>query len=173
MYNKRGVVAGDAVFNFANPNHDFSAGATLWVRPTQDMQHYPAGWQQAFVATHGAKYVVTPGESVVSGLPLSGDADLTFADGLLPTDLTRLIVISATDKVSGPATVTMTINRSTGTFSGTFTHSDTTRPAFKGIIFQKAAAPTDPRGYGFFLTTTPAVKDYTGQSGSVLLAPQP
>jgi predicted outer membrane repeat protein len=179
LYGKQGAVAGDVVFNFADPDHDFSADETLWVRPVQDVQHYPAGWRQLLVATHGAKYTVSPHTFVVGDIAppdADGDLDLRFANGLLPSVLTKKVGISGLDiatNMGGDTSFSLVIHRDTGVFSGTFTHSDTTKPRYRGVIFQKRANFSDPRGYGFFLTTRPKVKDYTGQSGSVLLVPQP
>ena len=47
-----------------------------------------------------------------------------------------------------------------------FTHTDGTKPAFQGVIIQKG---TQRGAYGYFLTKQPAVIDYTGESGAVIL----
>ena len=58
------------------------------------------------------------------------------------------------------------IDRKTGLFSGFFKHEDTNSTPFKGVILNKSATSFCE---GFFLTTPPKVKDYTGQSGKVVL----
>lgn len=177
LYNKLGYIAGSVTYN-ATAQSDFSALSTRWLRPLQDTQHYSGGWSAGYtVNTYGAKLTAVTGTSVVNNLPTSdanGNADLKFTSGLLSSAVTKTVSINSADTILNmPAdtTFTLKINRTTGLFDGVFLHSDSTRPAFKGIIYQKGLV-TDPSGYGHFLTTTPAVKDYTGQGGSVLLDPQ-
>jgi hypothetical protein len=62
---------------------------------------------------------------------------------------------------------TLAIDRPTGTFSGTFTLDGKTVP-YKGVIKDKS----NGIGYGYYLTPSPAVKDYTGRSGRVTLEAQ-
>jgi hypothetical protein len=64
----------------------------------------------------------------------------------------------------------LTINRTTGAISGTFKHTDTTTVPYNGVVFQKSG-PIN--AFGYFLTTAPAVKTYTGQSGKVFIEVQP
>jgi hypothetical protein len=72
---------------------------------------------------------------------------------------------------SDPTSFTLTITRTTARISGIFTHNlDGTKPAFQGMVYQKGLFPG---AYGYFLTPTPVVKDYTGQGGAVSLVPQP
>lgn len=172
----QGYLAGDVVFADL-AGSDFSALNTQWVCPVLDREHYPLGWAEGItVDTLGAKYTVTAGSSVV---PLTqapggsnGNANLQFEDGLLPAQIQKQVDISGTDTVTEKPALDPTYNlgivRTSGAFSGTFAHEDGTKPAFNGIIFQK----NNTGGLGFFLTTTPTVKTYLGQSGGAFLEPQ-
>ncbi len=144
--------------------------------PLLDDQHYPTGWPEgiAFQAI-GTQLILTPGSSVLPGLPVldaDGNAKLEFGDGLLPSNLIKPIGITATDAVQKPlpvdASFTLLITHASGKFSGSFTHPLGSTP-YQGIILQKG---NNKRGLGFFKTKSPAVKDYLGQAGSVLLVPQ-
>jgi major membrane immunogen (membrane-anchored lipoprotein) len=177
-YNLKGIFAANVAFSDARPDRDMLANEALWFRPIQNTQHYSNGWPDG-VQTDlaGAKYTVTAGSSVIPGLPApddEGNADLIFTDGkLLSPFPPKKVTISATDsvtKITDPASFTLTIHRATGRISGTFTHNlDNTKPAFQGMVYQKGP---EPGACGFFLTTTPPVKDYTGQGGTVSLVPQ-
>jgi hypothetical protein len=148
----------------------------LWFRPFQDVQHYSFGWMEGVkVDLLGAKYSVVTGTSVLTGLTTAHNADVVFGDGNLNGSIANVVTVSNADvvtKVPAPDTsYSLLITRSTGGVSGTFTHNMTsTKPAFQGIIFQKGP---NRGAYGFFMTTTPPVKDYTGQSGGMSLVPQP
>ena len=112
---------------------------------------------------------------MLPGLPAidaNGNADLTCKDGLLTSSLLKQVGITATDTIQKPlpvdASFTLSITRTTGKFSGTFTHPLGVTP-YQGIILQKGV---NRKGFGFFKTKAPAVKDYLGQSGDVTLTPQ-
>lgn len=90
-------------------------------------------------------------------------------------------------KVSGYENgYTLTIDRQTGLITGTFADPVNATPIpYRGIIYQRSLpayfyrgdngvvhAP-GPGGYGFFLTPTPARKNYAGQSGPMVLIGQP
>ena len=84
----------------------------------------------------------------------------------------KKVGITATEVIQKPLPVdnsfTLAITHTTGRFSGNFTHPLGITP-YQGIILQKG---TNRKGFGFFKTKAPTVKDYLGQSGNVLLAPQ-
>ncbi|MDB6118840.1 MAG: hypothetical protein JWO08_2621, partial [Verrucomicrobiaceae bacterium] len=112
--------------------------------------------------------------SVVSGLPpvngVLGNATLAFSDGKLTSTQTKSVNISAANAVTkvpvtNPSYV-LTLAPTTGDISGTFTHTDGTKPAYKGKIIQKGA---NGGAYGYFLTASPKVIDGTGESGGVSL----
>lgn len=191
LYNMKGVLTGTATFSNNYSDVDVDAfnplGVpfnTIWVRPTQDVQHYPLGWPDGLsIDMAAAKYTVPSGRSVMendlvnfpmqdlSPGDLDGNAKITFSDGIFP-DIVKTIGISDADVVTNlPAdnSFSVKIDRATGTFTGFFTQIDGSKPTFKGSIKNKSAGT----GQGYFMTPAPPVKDYTGRSGSVVLEIQP
>lgn len=169
LYKAKGVIAG-SVAPMGSATVDFVALNTFWVRPVQDTQHYAAGWPTGIqVDMGGAKYVVTPNVSVVPGLTVGGLAALFLDRGNLGANQLLDITIDSADKVTNlnnnPA-YKLTIDRKTGFYSGFFTHDDGSKPTFKGVILNKANTNAS-LCLGYFLSPTPKVKDYTGQSGTV------
>ena len=181
LYNGQGVVSAQVFRDEQNPDSDLSAGDgyALWVRPAMDTQHFPKGWPDGVGLTvAGARYQVLPGVSVLrttTGQPPgdaneNGNALLDIEQGLLGAPFTKSFNLGLRDEVEKlpifDQSYSLAVTRRTALFAGTFSHEDGTQPAFQGIIFQKGA---NAGGHGFFLTTTPPVKDYTGQSGVVTL----
>ncbi len=171
IYAKRGFLAGNATFDDGATPPLVAASSCVWLRPVIDSQHYPLGWQDPIsMDLDGAKFTVPANASVLPGLASNGanpNAVLHFASAVSNT-----VAISTTDTVTNaPASTSfiLKITRSTGFFTGTFTHTDGTKPTFKGLIRQG----TSSGGFGFFLTTTPSPMDYNGQSGSATLGPTP
>lgn len=102
---------------------------------------------------------------------LNGNATLTFADGLLSGPVTKNVNIHPTTSAAtrAPTTdtsYTFTLVPASGLISGTFTHSNATKPAWQGVLMQKGA---NKGGYGYFMTVSPKVIDGTGVSGGVKL----
>lgn len=181
IYNKLGSVGGKLVLNDDNgthPNDDITGQNLFWFRPYQNVQHYPYGWPEGLtIRAVGAKYDVPTDASVLPGLAATaGHAELSFADGLLPGEIKKDVVIDAKNKVTisnGDKTFTLSIAAATGVVSGTFTHADGSKPAYKGVIFRKGA---NGGAYGHFLSTAPKVRDGLGEAGAVELkakAPAP
>jgi len=166
LYSGKGLVAGFMVPN-VTATEDCRAEDSLWIRPTLDTQHYPGGWTDSIlVDTISAKYTVTPGLSVVPNL---GTITVRFTEGLLGSTQNRTCTLSAADIVtntSGDTGFTMKVDRATGLYSGTFTHTSLGKTSFKGVVLNKESSSPCT---GFFLTPAPKVKDYTGQVGRVEL----
>jgi hypothetical protein len=100
----------------------------------------------------------------------NGNATITLEFPLPPES--KNIEIFPTDtvvKVSS-GTYSLTITRTTGAITGTFLRSDGTTVSYSGTVFQKSSTST--KALGYFLTATPAVKTYNGQSGQLLLQRQ-
>lgn len=167
LYKGKGVIAGN-VAPIGSPTVDFVALNTFWLRPVQDTQHYAAGWPTGILLDMGgAKYAVTPNVSVVPGLTVGGLATLLLDRGNLLANQMLDVFIDAADKVTNSGNskdYKLVIDRKTGFYSGFFTHDDGSKPAFKGVIINKAATSFCK---GYFLSPTPKTKDYTGQSGTV------
>lgn len=192
LYNKLGFLSGLLHLDI-NAESDMSAEGMLWSRPYQDTQHYRFGWPEVIkVDLDAARYTVPPGNSVllapdntrqpddVDSLPdylrapdlVNGNAEVRFFElpsALIPV-LTKAVNLSTTDAVTKlvtDANFTLSVVRNTGRISGSFQRpGDLSKPTYQGIIYQKGLAPG---AYGFFLTTTPKVKTYDGQSGTVKL----
>lgn len=171
LYGSKGVLAGNVALVTGDAFTDIQGYNTVWICPVLDRQHYPAGWPQGIIVdVAGARLNVPPSASIVPGLPVGGAANLSFTDGLLASTQTRNVTISAADLVAPTAPIdagfTMKIDRKTGLYSGTFTHTDGTKTSYQGVIVNKNAV--NPC-LGFFITTSPKVKNYTGQGGKVSL----
>lgn len=181
LYGNQGLLAGPVSFTFSAAEWDFVGTAVTWLRPIQDSQYYPAGWPLGVKMTiTGAKYAATAGSSIIPHLPAippspgpgyTGNAMLGI--GLDPQNgLDKTVAVTLADIATpapADASFNLKIDRTTGIFSGTFTHPDGTKPPYQGIIFQKGS---NTGGFGFYLTAAPKVKDYTGASWLVTLGHQ-
>ena len=122
----------------------------------------------------GAHFAKPPASILPGLLPVnaqSGNATLTFTDGLLSLPLSKSINISsvATRVPATDPSFAISLIASTGFFSGTFDRPNSTRPSYAGVMFLKGA---DKGGFGYFLTMKPKVIDGLGQSGQVVLKAQ-
>lgn len=145
-----------------------------WFRPYQDAQHYPDGWVEGLVLdVKGAVYKAESGNSVLDGTTAptrTGTVD--FSGGLVPVTITQAFTATKADVVTDADPIySTTITRTTGVITGNFSHTDgttTTTQPYYGIIYQKGPIP-GPRGFGYFMSPTPAVKTYLGETGIVEL----
>lgn len=183
LYSKAGCITGPVeLLNEGDPDLTYmdDTNRLLWFRPYVDAQHYQYGWPEGLKTNiSGAKYVLPPlpataTSSVLPDLVAARTATATFTGGLLtgPTP-TEQVKLSATDVASDFPAVdpifSMTITRATGVISGNFLHSDGTTRPYYGIIYQKGAAPANRGAFGYFMSQTPKVKDYLGESGTWIL----
>lgn len=185
----QGVFAGNVYSNLSLLGSDFQAGDSIWICPVLDRQHYSAGWPEGVTMTvTGSKFKVESNQSIIplaqlfGAPPGDGNAFLTFEKGGQETSLDGVdhrVDIKPADgvaiEVTGGQFYSLTVDRNTGMATGTFVHTspglvETTLP-FKAIVLQKSANPS--KVFGFFLTATPNVKDYTGLSGEVRIIAQP
>lgn len=185
LYNKLGFLSGFAQLDALQPKSDIMAPDLQWLRPFQSKsQHYPYGWPNGIkVEMLAAKFTVPVGRSVLRATndrnlmepTPSGNASLTFKDGLLTSLLAKRVNVTSADgtivKVpDNDGTFTLSITRTSGALAGTLIHTDDTTVTYKGTVYQKGA---EAGGYGYFLTKEPAVLDYTGESGAVILIGEP
>ena len=172
LYGNKGLVAGSA--DFGPSNYDFLALNSTWLRPVMDAQYYPGGWANSIsFNVAGAKYTVIAGTSVLPGLDVAGDAELDFSGAGLSSTVKDTFTTSGADVIHNTAsdvTYKLTINRATGMFTGFFTAPDGSKPVFNGVVQTKSLST---QSAGFFVTPVPKVKDYTGQSGNVILSATP
>ncbi|GEP45704.1 hypothetical protein [Brevifollis gellanilyticus] len=186
LYTNKGHLAGTVnVLPSNNPGYDTYGVNYLWNRPAQPppakVQWYPEGWPNGIILDMvGAQYKVpaaTLNQSVIPGLgpvhSTNGNATLTFMDGLLSSTRNYAVNITTKDAVTPlplkTKDFTLTLTKTTGEISGTFTHTDTKKPAFKATTIQK---PGDYQGtYGFFMSVPPDKTSTNGEGGSVMLLP--
>jgi hypothetical protein len=173
---RTGSWGGQIKLDEAERESDLSGTNFLWFRPYIAGQHYPFGWPEGVTTlVRGAKYTVPTSTSVLPGLaaanPVTGNAELEFSDGQLAASQLNTLNISPADTVIKvpftDSSYTLTITKAKGEFKGTFNHSNGTKPAFQGVIYQKG---TTAGGYGFFLTARPKVINGLGESGGVSLS---
>ncbi|MBL9116560.1 MAG: hypothetical protein JNJ83_16255 [Verrucomicrobiaceae bacterium] len=169
LYGARGLLLGVTGPPVPDPTFDFTMVDSVWIRPVLDTQHYAAGWPESIrVDVGGAKYTATAGTSIVPGLPGTGNATLQFSSATLGLNQFHPMLISPADIATPAAGLRIKIDRKTGIFSGTFDYGSHPGVPYKGIILNKEQTNTSPC-QGYFLSPTPKVKDYTGQSGAVNL----
>ena len=174
--NHLGLLTGMVKFDTTQADSDVSGTNLVWLRPAGVSQHYyTAGWANGILFDLvGAKFTAPTGSAVIPGLKpvdsMSGNAILTFSHGKLSADVVKNVNISTLSKVTpvsaGDTSYSVTLAPSTGMITGTFTHSDGSKPAFKGITLQKGA---NRGGYGFFLSTLPSGPTAQGECGEFSL----
>lgn len=181
LYKKLGSIAGQVVFDLLPATHadsDVLGTNFLWFRPTMPTQKiYPGGWPNGIkLNLAGAKYAVPAvGTSVLPGLGAvgsgTGNATLALSAGKLnPDPLVNQLDVApnnqATPIVVGGKSFSLKIVASTGALSGNFTHTDGSKPAYKGVILQKGA---NSGGYGYFLSVVAKGSVATSEAGAVVL----
>lgn len=176
LYNANGgCIGGEVALTVMSGDVSVSGTDFFWFRPYQPVQWYPYGWPEGLLVNlDGSEYNVVPGQSVVPGLPAvggNGNAQLTFADGLLSAAVVKDVNISTNNVVTNlgspvDSSFKLSVTAASGVLGGTFTHSDGTKPAFGGILVQKG---TYAGGHGWFLTTSPKTIDGLGEGGSFSL----
>jgi hypothetical protein len=174
LYGLKGSISGMIKLDLTPSDTDMAATTALnWFSPYQTTQWYSFGWPAGIqVDAIGSQYAGPPA-SVFPGLnavdAMNGNATLTFSNGQLTAPLLKNFNLSPTNVVSKAPTTdtsfTVTLAPSTGAISGTFNHTDGTKPAWQGVLFQKTGA--NKAGYGYFMTVAPKVLDFTGESGTV------
>jgi hypothetical protein len=173
LYALKGGIAGTMSVDASLDDSDISTDGLLWFRPYQNTQWYRFGWDEGiWVNGYGSRYTPPPAVLLPNLLAPDaslGNAALTFADGLLGSAITRNVNLTSVI-AKAPATdasFTTSLTTTTGLFSGTFLHSDGTRPAYQGVLFQKSGLLSG--GHGYFMSTQPRVIDYLGESGRMTL----
>ena len=172
---KAGSFGGLVTLDDSQTNHDLAGTGFLWFKPYLGGQIYPYGWPEGVSTTPiGAKYASVSGTCVLPGLvvvvPPSRNALLAFQDGGLTNKVIKALNISPLNLVTRLGTPTdpsyaLALTATTGKFAGTFTHTDGTKPAFSGVVFQKGS---NQGGYGYFLAPTLKIIG-AGLSGHVSL----
>ncbi len=182
LYRKSGSIAGYLKFDLVPATSDvtgiaadgITAGDMLWIRPAlARSQYYPAGFT-IHVDALGTKYTGPASVNFGQGgdvLPTGGNASLVFEDGLLTSTTTKAVNVNSTTGLVTliPTTSTdykLTLSATTGVFSGFFTHTDTKKPTYSGVILNKG---TNQGGFGYFLSIPVSTYGASGESGGLSL----
>jgi M6 family metalloprotease-like protein len=175
LYSLKGCIAGSAMLM----GTDSVTPTTMrWFRPFQNTQWYPDGWSSGIlVDLVGSEYVVPAAPPAISVFPgllaTTPNATLSFSLGQLSPAISKDVTISPTNLVTNSPVATsptFVITRTTGLISGSFTHQDGSKPAFQGVILQKGATKG---ASGYFMTVSPKVPNYLGESGAVQVTAKP
>lgn len=184
LYSSQGFLSGLATLDATQAGSDLSATDVRWLRPAIAGTHYyPVGWPTTLTTDLlGAKYDATGsvlkradgadgnliGDELLAE-DADGNAELSFVEGNLAGPIAKALNIATDNLVTGVAADTsfvLNLDAPTGAISGTFTHSDATTPAFRGVIFQKGP---EAGAFGYFLSTQPPTITGAGKSGLVEL----
>ncbi|MFZ4765444.1 MAG: Ig-like domain-containing protein, partial [Roseimicrobium sp.] len=172
LYGNKGSFSTQVTHTATTANDGELQGSQVqWFRPYQTVQWYPWGWPDGIGADLiGASYQI-PTQVLWSGLnatnPVYGNVAVTFKAGLLGANVNKTANFFAATAAKVPTTDTtwsFTLMPSTGVMTGTFPHSNATKPSWQGVLIQRGV---NMGGYGYFMTTTPRVIDGTGESGRV------
>ena len=164
---RHGSVSGWIQFPTTPPAEHFRTDDLLWFKPS-GAALYPDGWAQGIRVDFAAsRFLALSNQAILPYLPKagpSGNATLRFTDGnISPNGLEFAVKIHPNNsaRVLGDQPVALTLNASTGAFSGTFIHPFTRELVeFNGAVLQSEAL-----GLGFFVGPT--------RSGSVTITPHP
>ncbi len=156
----RGILSGWLAFE-ESPATDF-AGQLIWLGPEQP------GPNQAFVpefsgtvSVAGSRYAA-PAGSVIEMNSSTNNLHLSMSGGGLETSMARDLTLTSANKsifsprLEGDA---LSVNRTTGLFSGSFLESNNRTVIFRGAILQKQNI-----GGGYFVNRN-------GEAGQVVLSP--
>ena len=158
LYGKRGGFGTDLVFTSRNDTDVLGENST-WIRPVGKPgdRAFPSGWPSGveidiFGTQWNGAASMDLGQPDPS--PTVGNAVLAFEDGALATSIEHSISLHpVTGKVnvvpSNGTPCKLSVNPATGIFSGTFAHTDETKPKFGGILINKGA---NRGGHGYFLS---------------------
>lgn len=175
LYKKLGFASGELTLASLTDS-DATGTDLLWFRPANARAAYfPGGWTTLRVDALGTKYLKPDSLNFGQGSAnlLDGNAKLVFTDGLLSGGIDKTVSVDPTGGAAkkvpaNDASFTLGLSSGTGIFTGTFLHSDTTKPFYKGVLLNKGATQ---RGFGFFLSAPPSGYGESGQSGAVSLYP--
>ena len=132
--------------NFTNETSTDVNGLFNWFKQSQVTKYYPGGFTNE--ATLIGSRFVPPTTNSILGV---SNALVAFIGGNLTADFTNGVAIDARSKVVNQGTnkLTLTLSKSSGTFSGSVTPPTGGKAiAFKGALLQKQT-----NGAGFLLGT--------------------
>jgi hypothetical protein len=171
---RAGSLAGVAALDATQGDSDVTETDLAWYLNAGASTYFPAGWPNGIKTDLvGALYSVPVGSAVLPGLgstnASTGNAELAFSSGNLISTLTKNMNITTASVVSrAPTTdssVGIALTKTSGAFSGSFTHDSGGKAPYKGTLLQKGA---NAGGYGHFLLAPAA----SGNAGAVTLKPK-
>ncbi|MEI6713163.1 MAG: esterase-like activity of phytase family protein [Verrucomicrobiota bacterium] len=178
LYRNGGAIASELKFDLSPTAHadsDVLDVDGVWVRPVlKTYRSYKNGWETGLTLNiTGTRFTpAAASASTLGGLAAeNSNAQLAFEGGLLTTEKTLLFDLGAKDVFvnrSADANLRLEVFRDTGLFSGVFTHTDTKKTTFLGVILQKGA---NTKGYGFFMSAPSQSLSSAAEGGSVILSP--
>lgn len=170
-YANRGAVGCDLTLA-DEVDSDLSATDVLWLRPAiPTAASYVYGWPSGiWIDAVGTKYAGNASADLGQGPadPVSGNAQLIFEEGLLPSPVSHAISVppgagKAAVIPPGNTNLQLSFAPATGAFSGKFRHQDGTLTVYRGIVLNKGS---NRAGFGFFVTN-----GANGEAGGVSLEP--
>jgi len=179
LYRSWGALAAQLDFDLSpstHPNSDVLGTEGIWVRPAlKSARSYRTGWENGLeVSIVGSRYVPAKmGTPTLTGLSaaVSANAQIILEDGKLTSSSTLVGNFSGADlfmNKSRDPSFSLSVQRTTGLFTGQFTHTDGSKTGLKGILLQKGASRG---GFGYFLSNTPKSTFGSSESGSVWISP--
>jgi hypothetical protein len=179
LYRSWGALAAQLDFDLSpstHPNSDVLGTEGIWVRPAlKSARSYRTGWENGLeVSIVGSRYVPAKmGTPTLTGLSaaVSANAQIILEDGKLTSSSTLVGNFSGADlfmNKSSDSSFSLSVQRTTGLFTGQFTHTDGSKTGLKGILLQKGASRG---GFGYFLSNTPKSTFGSSESGSVWISP--
>jgi hypothetical protein len=179
LYRNGGALATQLDFDLSqgtHPNSDVLGSNGVWLRPRlKSSRSYKAGWESGLdISTFGSRYV--PARTGVVTLPglsagVKANIQIILEDGKLTSSPTLTGNFSGSDLFSNKSTdssLSLSVQRTAGLFTGQFTHTDGSKTGMKGIILQKGA---NSGGFGYFLSNTPRSISGSSESGAVWITP--
>jgi len=162
---RAGSLAGVATLDATQGDSDVTATDLAWYLNASASTYFPAGWPNGTKTDIvGALYSVPAGSAVLPGFgsttASTGNAELAFWSGNLSSTLTKNMNITTASVVSRAPTTdssfSIALTKTSGAFSGSFTHDSGGRATYKGTLLQKGA---NAGGYGYSLLAPAASGD--------------
>ena len=154
-------------------------GSLTWLKPATTSRTYKSAFGPVNLTATGRYLAPSKTGFVILGLPAPGTAFLDFTEaGTSPSatnpdvtfTYTAANIITLPTFVSGanPGRTTLSITKTTGALSGSFTLTDTSPPStrtvrFQGLIVRPATGPVKARGY-FLLPQIPVAGETNATS---------
>jgi hypothetical protein len=164
LYKKRGVLLGQMTMVTVPMESDMS-GKINWFKPVLERDlSFPLGFKIQQNDVLGSLYTPPTASRALDGFSDSvTNANITIAEGNLQVPIVKTANYQATNAITittpGKDALKLKVNVKTGELTGSFVHTDTSRPTvLKGVLFQRQNA-----AFGFFKgSTTGGVSPQTG-----------